>query len=132
MMNKSSENLIQLNQSSILKMMYDIPGNDHCADCNEREPTWASINLGILICLNCSGVHRSLGVHISKVRSLTLDIWDLETLMHMLKLGNAKMNALFEANSSNPGDLIKPTLGSPRTSREAWIIAKYQQKLFLK
>merc|ERR1712137_643196 len=126
MMNKSSENLIQLNQSSILKMMYDIPGNDHCADCNEREPTWASINLGILICLNCSGVHRSLGVHISKVRSLTLDHWDPELVMFMGLLGNDKVNEFLEYDSSNTSH-TKPNSSSTTNERKKWIIAKYDK-----
>ncbi|EKX42346.1 hypothetical protein GUITHDRAFT_45023, partial [Guillardia theta CCMP2712] len=49
------------------------PDNRHCADCNALGPRWASMNLGIFVCLNCSGIHRRLGVHISKVKSVTLD-----------------------------------------------------------
>lgn len=56
----------------------DVLGNDKCADCGSRKPKWASINLGIMLCIECSGIHRSLGVHISKVRSVTLDDWDVE------------------------------------------------------
>jgi Arf-GAP/GTPase/ANK repeat/PH domain-containing protein 1/3 len=50
-------------------------GNDRCADCDAPNPDWASANLGILVCIECSGIHRNLGTHISKVRSLELDDW---------------------------------------------------------
>lgn len=49
-------------------VLREISGNDVCAECNAPEPDWASLNLGILLCIECSGVHRNLGVHISKVR----------------------------------------------------------------
>lgn len=52
--------------SSILK---EVPGNDLCAECSAPDPDWASLNLGILLCIECSGVHRNLGVHISKVHN---------------------------------------------------------------
>ena len=52
-----------------------IAGNSTCADCGKENPDWASINLGILVCIECSGIHRNLGSHISKVRSLSLDSW---------------------------------------------------------
>ena len=41
--------------------------NRKCCDCLSRGPTWASVNMGMFMCLNCSGIHRSLGVHLSKV-----------------------------------------------------------------
>ncbi|EYC41049.1 hypothetical protein Y032_0584g310 [Ancylostoma ceylanicum] len=43
-----------------------LPGNDRCADCSQIAPDWASLNLGILICIECSGTHRNLGSHISR------------------------------------------------------------------
>lgn len=55
-------------QESPLELLRKVPGNDVCADCGSSEPDWASLNLGILLCIECSGVHRNLGVHISKVK----------------------------------------------------------------
>lgn len=57
---------------SVSKILRDIPGNDLCAECGSPEPEWASLNLGILLCIECSGVHRNLGVHISKVFECSL------------------------------------------------------------
>ncbi|KAG7294825.1 hypothetical protein JYU34_022805, partial [Plutella xylostella] len=60
----------------IWEQLLSIPGNNTCCDCGGANPAWASINLGITLCIECSGIHRSLGVHHSKVRSLTLDDWE--------------------------------------------------------
>lgn len=58
---------------SVSSILREIPGNDKCAECGVSEPNWASLNLGILICIECSGIHRNLGVHISKVHKLLFD-----------------------------------------------------------
>ncbi|EXC33077.1 ADP-ribosylation factor GTPase-activating protein AGD4 [Morus notabilis] len=91
--------------SSILR---GVPGNDLCAECSAPEPDWASLNLGILLCIECSGVHRNLGVHISKlrntlsnqlqVRSLRLDVkvWEPTILDLFRNLGNAYCNSIWE------------------------------------
>jgi len=63
-----------------LEQLREIPSNLKCADCSAPDPDWTSINFGILVCIECSGIHRSLGVHVSKVRSLPLDEWAEETL----------------------------------------------------
>ncbi|GAA5862455.1 hypothetical protein JCM1840_004188 [Sporobolomyces johnsonii] len=72
-------------------------GNQRCADCRASEPRWASWSLGIVLCIRCSGIHRSLGTHISKVRSIELDDWSDEQLALMESIGNAHSNAFFEA-----------------------------------
>lgn len=77
-------------------MLQADPANNYCADCGTEAPEWASINLGILICIKCSGIHRQLGTHISKVRSTTLDTWDKELRLLMLSLGNTNGNRIFE------------------------------------
>jgi Arf-GAP/coiled-coil/ANK repeat/PH domain-containing protein len=51
-----------------IDVLQRVCGNDKCADCGAPEPDWASLNLGVLVCIECSGVHRNLGVHISKVK----------------------------------------------------------------
>ncbi|NXY56702.1 ACAP3 protein, partial [Callaeas wilsoni] len=116
---------------SILQRVQSVPGNDQCCDCGQPDPRWASINLGILLCIECSGIHRSLGVHCSKVRSLTLDSWEPELLKLMCELGNSTMNQIYEAQCEELG-LKKPTAGSSRQDKEAWIKVKYVEKKFLK
>ncbi|XP_041335605.1 arf-GAP with coiled-coil, ANK repeat and PH domain-containing protein 3-like, partial [Pyrgilauda ruficollis] len=116
---------------TILQRVQSIPGNEQCCDCGQADPRWASINLGILLCIECSGIHRSLGVHCSKVRSLTLDSWEPELLKLMCELGNSTMNQIYEAQCEELG-LKKPTAGSSRQDKEAWIKEKYVEKKFLK
>uniref|UniRef100_A0A8C0VD04 Arf-GAP with coiled-coil, ANK repeat and PH domain-containing protein n=1 Tax=Cyanistes caeruleus TaxID=156563 RepID=A0A8C0VD04_CYACU len=117
---------------TILQRVQSVPGNDQCCDCGQPDPRWASINLGILLCIECSGIHsRSLGVHCSKVRSLTLDSWEPELLKLMCELGNSTMNQIYEAQCEELG-LKKPTAGSSRQDKEAWIKVKYVEKKFLR
>ncbi|KAJ1443077.1 Pleckstrin-like proteiny domain [Sesbania bispinosa] len=73
-------------------------GDNRCADCGAPEPDWASLNLGVLVCIECSGVHRNLGVHISKVRSLTLDVkvWEPSVISLFQSLGNTFANSVWE------------------------------------
>ena len=71
----------------------------HTCTCPDLE--WASVNLGIVLCIKCSGVHRGLGVHVSKVRSLNLDKWDKASVDFMQSQGNSKSNSYYEANLDN-------------------------------
>ncbi|XP_041797436.1 BAR_ACAPs and ArfGap_ACAP domain-containing protein isoform X2 [Chelmon rostratus] len=106
------------------------PGNHRCCDCGEAEPRWASINLGVTMCIECSGIHRSLGVHLSKVRSLTLDSWEAEQLKLLCVLGNNVMNQIYEARCSEEGR-VKPRADSLRSEKETWIKEKYVEKRFV-
>uniref|UniRef100_A0A0B8RV23 Arf-GAP with coiled-coil, ANK repeat and PH domain-containing protein n=1 Tax=Philothamnus irregularis TaxID=1899461 RepID=A0A0B8RV23_9SAUR len=113
-----------------LQRVQAIAGNVVCCDCGQADPRWASINLGITLCIECSGIHRSLGVHFSKVRSLTLDSWEPELLKLMCELGNSVINRVYEANREKMG-AKKPHPGSQRQEKEEYIRAKYVNRRFV-
>ncbi|XP_030469170.1 ADP-ribosylation factor GTPase-activating protein AGD5-like [Syzygium oleosum] len=103
----------------ILEGLLKLPENRECADCKTKGPRWASVNLGIFICMQCSGIHRSLGVHISKVRSATLDTWLPEQVAFIQSMGNEKANSYWEAELPQNYD---------RVGIENFIRAKYEEK----
>mmetsp|Transcript_2084 Transcript_2084/g.3019 ORF Transcript_2084/g.3019 Transcript_2084/m.3019 type:complete len:350 (+) Transcript_2084:122-1171(+) len=103
--------------------------NRFCADCGTREPRWASANLGVFICLSCSGIHRNLGVHISFVRSVNLDTWKTEQVEKMERIGNSKAKDYYLANLP-PGTLV-PREGSSVREMERWIRDKYEYKKYI-
>ncbi|MCI4383351.1 hypothetical protein PGIGA_G00025490 [Pangasianodon gigas] len=114
-----------------LQKVMAIAGNSTCCDCGQPEPKWASINLGITLCIQCSGIHRSLGVHFSKVRSLTLDTWEPELLKLMCELGNSVINRIYEARREELG-ARKPQPGDSRQDVESYIRAKYVDRRFIR
>ncbi|KAK4255741.1 hypothetical protein QN277_008700 [Acacia crassicarpa] len=106
----------------ILEGLLKLPENRECADCKAKGPRWASVNLGIFICMQCSGIHRSLGVHISKVRSATLDTWLPEQVAFTQSMGNEKANSYWEAE-------LPPNYD--RVGIENFIRAKYEEKRWI-
>ncbi|XP_042328161.1 arf-GAP with GTPase, ANK repeat and PH domain-containing protein 3 [Sceloporus undulatus] len=111
-----------------LQSIRTVRGNSFCVDCDAPNPDWASLNLGALICIECSGIHRNLGTHLSRVRSLDLDDWPLELVMVMTAIGNTVANSVWEGAVEN---YPHPGPDSSREEKERWIRAKYEQKLFL-
>ncbi|KAG9304459.1 hypothetical protein G9A89_020023 [Geosiphon pyriformis] len=97
--------------------------NSACADCGARKTEWCSINLGAILCIECSGIHRSLGTHISKIRSLTLDTNSYtRDLVEQIKLiGNARSNAIWEAKLGSPEAKLEP-IDARQTSQEIKLI----------
>nr|GMD04199.1 ADP-ribosylation factor GTPase-activating protein AGD12-like [Ipomoea batatas] len=105
--------------------------NRVCADCGAPDPKWASANIGVFICLKCSGVHRSLGTHISKVLSVTLDEWSDNEIDAMIEVGgNASANSIYEAYI--PEGVSKPGPDASHDNRAKFIRSKYELQDFLK
>jgi len=105
--------------------------NPTCAECGAPDPDWTSLNLGVLLCLECSAVHRSLGVHVSKVRSLMLDSLTESEARLLLALGNDRVNPIWEEGLELQNGWKKPTVSADRKAREDWIKSKYMWKGFL-
>ena len=113
----------------VLNQLLKDPNNCYCADCKtSHNPRWASWSLGVFICIKCAGTHRSLGTHISKVKSVDLDTWGLE---HVEKLVYFKNNGI--ANTYYEGKLTKnspdQTKYIPNQSQlSSFIRTKYEMK----
>ena len=109
----------------LVKSLMALPENAICADCKKKAAKWASSTLGVFICIDCSGIHRSLGTHISFVRSCTLDSWTPEQARLMRRVGNKNGNLYWEARL--PPDFSRPN-SCDRASMEAFIRAKYAER----
>ncbi|XP_029498768.1 arf-GAP with GTPase, ANK repeat and PH domain-containing protein 3 isoform X1 [Oncorhynchus nerka] len=125
---KNKSRLGSQSDAASIQSIRNVRGNSFCVDCDTANPDWASLNLGALICIECSGIHRNLGTHLSRVRSLDLDDWPVELSMVLMAIGNTMANSVWEGALEG---YTKVGTDSTREERERWIRAKYEQKLFL-
>ncbi|XP_054979393.1 arf-GAP with GTPase, ANK repeat and PH domain-containing protein 1 isoform X2 [Sorex araneus] len=125
---KNKSRLTSQTEAMALQSIRNVRGNNRCVDCDAQNPNWASLNLGALMCIECSGIHRNLGTHLSRVRSLDLDDWPMELIRVLSAVGNELANSVWEDSGQGR---MKPALDSTREEKERWIRAKYEQKLFL-
>ncbi|XP_037831092.1 arf-GAP with SH3 domain, ANK repeat and PH domain-containing protein 2 isoform X2 [Kryptolebias marmoratus] len=107
-----------------------MPGNGSCCDCGAPDPEWLSTNLGILTCIECSGIHREMGVHVSRIKSLNLDSLGTSDLLLARNVGNSGFNEILEANLLSPSQ--KPSMHSYMLERKDFILSKYQDVHFVR
>ncbi|XP_031679414.1 stromal membrane-associated protein 1 isoform X8 [Oncorhynchus kisutch] len=121
---EKAQKLNEQHQAILSKMLRE-DDNKHCADCEAKGPRWASWNLGVFMCIRCAGIHRNLGVHISRVKSVNLDQWTQEQIQSMVDMGNNKAKQLYEAH-------LPDTFRRPQTDQavEFFIRDKYERKKY--
>ncbi|GAD98230.1 GTPase activating protein for Arf, putative [Paecilomyces variotii No. 5] len=114
------------NERALQDLIRSIPGNDRCADCSAYNPGWASWNLGIFLCMRCAALHRKLGTHISKVKSLTMDSWTAEQVDNMKAHGNTISNKIYNPRNVKPP--IPVDIDEADSAMERYIRQKYEQR----
>ncbi|XP_063873979.1 stromal membrane-associated protein 1-like [Scylla paramamosain] len=123
---KERHKLTQEKCQSILSDLLKDEDNKYCVDCDAKSPRWASWNLGIFLCIRCAGIHRNLGVHISKVKSVNLDTWTPQQVACIQQMGNSRARAVYEANI--PDSFRRPQMDS---ALEQFVRAKYEAKKYI-
>ncbi|KAJ8774439.1 hypothetical protein K2173_016885 [Erythroxylum novogranatense] len=118
----ASENFTDKN--AVFRKLKAKSENKMCFDCNAKNPTWASVTYGIFLCIDCSAVHRSLGVHVSFVRSTNLDSWSPEQLRMMSFGGNNRAQVFFKQHGWTDGGKIE----AKYTSRAAQLYREILSK----
>merc|ERR1711923_671807 len=124
---KSTENhgLVEF-QRTLVNYIRNIPSNNVCCDCGgQNDVTWLSTNFGVIVCIECSGIHREMGVHISKIQSLTLDNIGTSQLLVARYMTNENFNKIMEAKATTK---LNPK--STMAEKKVYIKAKYEDKRF--
>ncbi|KAJ1970655.1 Gtpase activating protein [Dimargaris xerosporica] len=124
-MTSKEKKRMQEKHEKILVALTKEPANAVCADCGQPGPRWASWNLGVFLCIRCSGFHRKMGTHISRVKSISLDVWTPEQIESIQAKGNAVSNARYNPHA----DLHPPPSGD--REMEQYIRNKYERKMFM-
>lgn len=123
---KEKSQKFQEKYQAVLSNLLKDDENKYCADCDAKGPRWASWNIGVFVCIRCAGIHRNLGVHISRVKSVNLDQWTAEQIASMQSMGNSKGRSIYEAN-------LPETFRRSQTdsAMEQFIRNKYEQKKWI-
>ncbi|KAK9324169.1 hypothetical protein V1517DRAFT_318436 [Lipomyces orientalis] len=119
----------QLKNEALLRELSELPENRKCADCGARNPGWASWNLGVFLCIRCGGIHRKMGTHISKVKSLSVDSWTTEQILAMKEMGNKKANSIWDPNNER-SQYLGSYDGDDDSVVERYIRDKYERGKF--
>lgn len=123
---REKQKLVTDKCQALIEALLKDDDNKYCVDCDAKGPRWASWNLGIFLCIRCAGIHRNLGVHISRVKSVNLDAWTPDHVAYVQRMGNSRARAIYEANL--PDDFRRPQID---TALESFIRAKYEHKKYI-
>lgn len=121
-----TEGIVRKKCQSLVEDLLRDEDNKYCVECDAKGPRWASWNIGVFLCIRCAGIHRNLGVHISKVKSVNLDAWTPQHVAYVQRMGNRRAREIYEANL--PDDFRRPQTD---TALESFIRAKYEHKRYI-
>ncbi|KAI8390278.1 hypothetical protein BD560DRAFT_380506 [Blakeslea trispora] len=127
-MSERQSKAVQERHERILNEIVKRPENEFCADCGARNPRWASYSLGVFLCIRCAGIHRKMGTHISKVKSITMDQWSMEQIEIMRNSGgNTVVN---QKINPNPANHPLPITQEDDHAIEKYIRTKWEKRAF--